>query len=203
MDTKLKLRQMRKEHIIRAALRVIVKEGYHNLNMEKIAKESGMSKGGIVYYFRSKKELFKSVFIYFFDTIFSRSKKIIENIQDPIEKLISFVWIYNWDDADIYSGYSILFDFMSLAHRDEEYGKIFHSWIESWIELLKGILLEAQERGILSTDIDIDGTARAISAIYQGIGERWYLDKNYHKTEWAVSYLKRGILGLIRSHLKN
>jgi len=171
--------------------------------MEKIAKEAGMSKGGVVYYFSSKKELFENVFIYFFDSVFMRSKKAIENIKDPIDKLVSFVWIYNWDDSDVYSGYSILFDFMSLAHRDEDYRKIFHSWIESWIKLLKVILLEAQEKDVLSTDADIDGLAKAISSIYQGIGERWYLDKDSHTTEWAISYLKKSILGLIRPYLKN
>ncbi len=58
--------EKREKEIIEAALRVVAREGYYNLSMEKVAKEANMSKGGIAHYFSSKKKLFKAVFVKFF-----------------------------------------------------------------------------------------------------------------------------------------
>lgn len=190
----------KEDEIIEAALRVVAREGYYNLSMDKVAKEAGMSKGGIAHYFSSKKLLFKAVFIRFFDMIFLRSKKTVEGIDDPIEKLVSFVWLYNWDDPDVFTGYPILFDFMSIASRDEEYRDIFKSWVQSWIDLLKQALQEAQKRGIIKKELDVESIARTISAIYQGIAERWYLDRENHSTNWAKSQLKESIYNLLKPY---
>ncbi len=81
--------------------------------------------------------------------IFLRSKNTVKEIDDPIDKLVSFVWLYNWDDPDVFTGYPILFDFMSIASRDEDYREIFISWVNSWIDLLKDALKEAKEKGII------------------------------------------------------
>ncbi|GAB6888511.1 hypothetical protein JCM13304A_20100 [Desulfothermus okinawensis JCM 13304] len=193
--------EKREKEIIEAALRVVAREGYYNLSMEKVAKEANMSKGGIAHYFSSKKKLFKAVFVKFFDMIFLRSKNTVKEIDDPIDKLVSFVWLYNWDDPDVFTGYPILFDFMSIASRDEDYREIFISWVNSWIDLLKDALKEAKEKGIIKKELDEDATARTISAIYQGIAERWYLDRENHSTNWAESELKKSVYGLLKAYL--
>ena len=194
------LEEIRRTQIVEAALRVVSREGYYNLNMEMVAKEAGMSKGGVAHYFRTKRELFKTVFVRFFENIFERGKKVLRSIDDPIEKLVSFVWLFDWEDRDVYSGYSILFDFMSIAARDEEYREIFCSWVDSWIRLLRDILVEAKNRGIIMNELDEDEVARAISALYQGIAERWFLMPEAHSTEWAVKFLKEGVYGLLRPY---
>jgi len=201
MAAKSILEDIRKNQIIEAALRVVARQGYYNLNMELVAKEARMSKGGIAHYFKSKKDLFKAVFVRFFETIFIRSQNTLGRIKDPIEKLVSFVWLYDWNDKDVFTGYPILFDFMSIASRDEDYKEIFTSWIESWIQLLKGCLIEAKDMGILNPQMNEDDVARVISALYQGIGERWFLSPDRHSTNWAKSFLRQGVYGLIGPYL--
>ena len=197
----MKEKQTREVEIIEAALRVVAREGYYNLSMDKVAKEANMSKGGIAHYFSSKKKLFKAVFVKFFEIIFLRSKRSVDEVDDPIEKLVSFVWLYNGDDPEVVTGYAILFDFMSIASRGEEYREIFKSWVQSWIDLLKDIIGEAQKKGILKEELDTDALSRTISAIYQGIGERWYLDRENHSTEWAISQLKNSVYNLLKPYL--
>ncbi len=195
------LEEIRRNQIVEAALKVVAREGYYNLNMEKVAKEAKMSKGGIAHYFKSKKELFRCVFIKFFENIFDRSNQVLANISDPIEKLLSFVWLYNGDDPDVFKGYPILFDFMSIASRDEDFREIFQSWIESWIKLLIEILKEAQDLEILSPDLKREEMARVISALYQGVGERWYLDRENHSTNWAITQVRNAIYGFLGPYL--
>jgi len=45
------------ERILDAAEQVVVKEGVANLTLEAVAREAGMSKGGLLYHFRSKSDL--------------------------------------------------------------------------------------------------------------------------------------------------
>ena len=84
MNKNRSIEEIRKKQIIDAALRVVAREGYYNLNMEMVAKEAGLSKGGVAHYFKTKKELFKSVFIKFFEDIFIRGKNEMNKVKDPI-----------------------------------------------------------------------------------------------------------------------
>lgn len=197
MNKNRSIEEIRKKQIIDAALRVVAREGYYNLNMEMVAKEAGMSKGGVAHYFKTKKELFKSVFIKFFEDIFIRGKNEMNKVKDPIEKLTSFIWLFNWDDEDVYKGYPILFDFMSIASKEGEFREIFCFWVDSWIELLSEALCEAKKHGLIDPQVDEQSLARAISALYQGIAERWFLVPDKHSTDWAIKSLKNGVYGLI------
>ncbi len=194
------LLEIRTTHIIETALQTISTSGCANVTMAEICRAAGLSKGGLAHYYKSKRSLFIAVFTEFFQRIFQRGKETMEEYTDPLDRLLSFEWLYNADDPEASLGYPILFDFMSIAVHDEEYREIFSNWINNWIELLKQPILEGQEQGIFTKKIDPDSTARSISAIYQGIATRWYLSPELHSTEWAVDTLKRGITGLLASY---
>ena len=120
----------------------------------------------------------------------------MERYVDPLDRLLSFEWLYNWNDPEIDIGYPMLFDCMSMAGHDPDFQKMFHEWVENWISLLVVAVREGAESGEFDIS-DIDGTARAISSIYHGIATRWYLDRSAHSTEWAVSYAVKAIRGLL------
>ena len=48
----------RRTQIVRAALACFARQGYHNTTMDDIVAESGLSKGGVYWHFKSKRELF-------------------------------------------------------------------------------------------------------------------------------------------------
>jgi AcrR family transcriptional regulator len=56
-----KAKENRKRQIIKAAVQVFSREGYHNARMEEIAQVAGIGKGTIYEYFNSKVELFKEM----------------------------------------------------------------------------------------------------------------------------------------------
>jgi len=58
--------QERKLRIIRAALSCFARKGYHNTTMDDIVAESGLSKGGVYWHFKSKKELFAATITHAF-----------------------------------------------------------------------------------------------------------------------------------------
>lgn len=190
------LEEIRKGQILMAALKKISEMGIYNVTMDDIAHEAKLSKGGIAHYYPSKDILCKEAFKFFFDRIFQRSRDTMNMYDDPREQLLSFGWLYSWDDPDVNLGYPLLLDCMALASRDEDYHTIFHDWVNSWIDMLSEAVRAGQEKGII-TGSDPDALARTISAIYHGIAVRWYLDKNGHPTQWAVDSSRDAITSLL------
>jgi AcrR family transcriptional regulator len=200
MAENITLETIRKPQIIEATIRKISDVGFSNVTMEDIAREAGLSKGGIAHYFSSKESLFKEAFRAFFDRIFRRGRETMDQFNDPLDKLLSFVWLYDRDDPDLYTGYPLHFDCMALAARDREYRGIFHEWVDNWIALLS----EALEQGVSSGKYiidDIEELARTISAIYHGIALRWFLDSESHSSEWAVESLNGAITHLMSDYI--
>ena len=196
MDNTITLEKIRKSQILEATLRKIAEVGIQNITMDDIAAEAVLSKGGIAHYFSSKDLLIKETFREFFSAIFMRGKTTMEQCSDPLDKVLSFVWLYNWEDPLVNIGYPMLFDAMSMAGHDPDYRALFHDWFDGWIELLGRAVEEGVAAGMFPAT-DIQGTARAISSIYQGVATRWYLGRDTHTTEWAVSYTKKAISSLL------
>ncbi len=193
------LQEIRKTHILETALQTISASGSSNVTMAEICNAAGLSKGGLAHYYKSKRELFIAVFKKFFQRIFLRGKETMEGYTDPLDKLLSFEWLYNPKDPETIIGYPILFDFMSIAVHDAEYREIFRDWINNWIKLLKQAIIQGQIDGAFC-EFDADSAARSISAIYQGIATRWFLSPELHSTEWAIDTLRRGVKGLLATY---
>lgn len=193
------LEAIRKAQILEASLKTIAAAGCANVTMADICRAAGLSKGGLAHYYKSKNELFLAVFEEFFKRIFARGKITMARFTDPLDKLLSFTWLYNADDPDALLGYPVLFDFMSISVHDPEYRRIFHDWVENWLVLLK----EAVDEGVQSgrfAPMDAKTAARSISAVYQGIATRWFLAPEQHSTAWAIDSLKRAVVGLLDSY---
>ena len=196
MNNNIKIGDIRKTQIIEAALRKFSQVGTYHATLDDVAEEAGMSKGGIAYHFSSKDVLVKEVFQAFFERIFLRSKETMDQYADPIDKILSFSWLYDANDPDVNPGYQLLFDFMSMSVQDEKCRQMFHEWVNGWIILLKKALIEGIEQGMFR-DIDPESTARSISSIYHGIAIRWYLDRESHSTEWAIKSFTESITRLM------
>jgi AcrR family transcriptional regulator len=187
---------VRRAQIVDAALREISSQGMNNITIDSIAKAAGLSKGGITYYFKSKDHICEAVFKEFFDIIFLRSKNTMDQFSDPLCKLLSFDWLYNWEDPDVNAGYPLLFDFMAAACHKDSYKVLFHEWVNNWVKLLKEAVIEGNNAGVINCP-DPTATAKAISAVYHGLAVRWYLDRDSHSTQWAVESFQEAIHGLL------
>jgi AcrR family transcriptional regulator len=200
VSTAITLEDIRKAQIAKAALKKFSDLGIYNTTLDDIAQEAGISKGGMAYYYSSRDSLVKGVFKTFFDGIFQRSKETMDSFKDPLDKLLSFGWLYDSSDSDVNTGYPLLFDFTSMAVRDEECRQIYHQWVSNWISLLEGAIVRGNEQGRF-INVDPEPTARLISSLYHGIAMRWYLDRDAHSTEWAVQSFTKAITALMEGNI--
>lgn len=202
MPPTIEIEAIRRAQILEAALQTIAAQGCANVTMDDICQASGFSKGGLAYYYKSKRELFLAAFGEFFQRVFKRSRENMDLFDDPLDKLLSFDWLYNADDPDFPVGYPVLFDFMAIAVHDQQYQAIFHEWVNNWVVLLKAAVVQGVDNKTFPA-IDCDATAQGISAIYQGIATRLFLAPDLHSRQWAIDVLEKAVKGLLYPYEEN
>ncbi len=185
MSPKVGIEPVRQSQIIEAALRLIAKNGSYNVSIQSVATEAGLSKGAVLHYYPTKNELFAAVFREFFRQIFERSKSAMARHDDPLEKLRSVGdGLFDESDPTFSVGYPLYLECMARAVYEETFHNLFHEWVTSWAELIKGAIEDGIERGDFA-DVDPEESAMAICALCQGVVSRWFLDRDQHATRWA------------------
>lgn len=81
---------MTKDNIRIAALRLFLLRGYRNVSLVDVAKEIGITKGGIYHYFSSKEELFHSVICYLFDYFGTRYAEVFDK-ENSFRRILEFM----------------------------------------------------------------------------------------------------------------
>ena len=81
-------------HILDAARKVFVQNGFDGTTMQMIAAESGINKALFHYYYRSKDRLFEAVFIEAFSKMIPNLMKIFASESDIFDRIRSFVDAY-------------------------------------------------------------------------------------------------------------
>lgn len=69
----------KKETIIQAAMKLFAQKGYHATSMQEIAEQSGMAKGSIYNYFKSKEEIAVSIFRYHYEVLFRKLEQVAKD----------------------------------------------------------------------------------------------------------------------------
>lgn len=202
MSPSLKLEKIRKTQIIEAGLSVIREKGVSGATMNDVCLESGLSKGGLVHYFPSKKVLFRAVFEELFHRVCKKNGKLMEHCDDSVEKIHTLGWLYDDKDPDVYLTHAVTIDFMSLAVHDKGYAFLLKHAMDYWIDLLNNALSQGIKEKFFQPMNTIK-IAQSILSVCQGIGIRWFLLKESHPADWAMHSFENAVAGLLIPYRTN
>src|SRR5512146_1921013 len=91
----------RKSQIINAAEEVFTRKGFEEARMDDIAEETGLSKGTLYLYFKSKDDLILSILDRIFQLDFRRLEKLNQPDMSAREVLLSLIEVIAQDAARI------------------------------------------------------------------------------------------------------
>jgi AcrR family transcriptional regulator len=77
----------RHDEIFRAASRVFISRGYHRATVREIAREAGLSLGGLYAYIKTKEDILYLVFDKLTTTLRENMRRAIEGIEEPVEQI--------------------------------------------------------------------------------------------------------------------
>ena len=171
-----KTREVRRKEILDAAMRCYSKKGYHATTMDDITRESGLTKGGIYWHFKSKRELYiemlrehKKVHLDLWqriDEIKVKEDALVQGGLLFLREHIRNEWLFNLNKE------------LSIeATRNAEVRAEFDSMCDAIKENIKRQFQQAYDQG-RTRKLDLDSTAIIVFTVVEGIlNQYWQSEK--------------------------
>jgi AcrR family transcriptional regulator len=169
----------RKAQILNAALTCFARKGYHQTTMDDIVQEAGLSKGGVYWYFNSKKELFMALF----ESLIGDTEAMVlasmtqevsakEKLRDSLEMYAAL------STADEFREFMpLMIDVWAQNWRDPEINEVAIDMYNRF----RGPLVQLIEEGIANGEfkpVDAASLAAILFAVYDGLAVQSMIDES-------------------------
>lgn len=163
-----------KEFIILEAFKLYVSKPYEQVTFAELEKVTGLSRGALLYHFKSKELLFNTII----EQFVLKESSVGSLIQDDCNKLLDFIkrFIagckgemrrYRTLGVDNINLAKLYMEFHALSHY-ENMQQLAKSWIDKERAIWAGILSKAVESNEVRDDISVETLAVVFVDIYQG-----------------------------------
>ena len=172
MTTK-KAPQVRKEEIFSAAIKCFNRNGYHKPSVDDIAAEVGITKGGVYYHFKSKKNLFIQLFHAAVKSYFEQVTAYAletENVDGYIRELVKRSEEVFKDNQDVLR---FCLEFVWMSMRDSDIRKEVTMFYNSRIEAFSRLINAGMQAGVIK-ELDPQGVARTLYLLSMGAFMTFY-----------------------------
>jgi AcrR family transcriptional regulator len=168
MSPKVDVADERRAHIMQAALACFTHKGYNNTTMDDIAAESGLSKGTLYWYFKSKDDLFAAALLSVFMDVGQEAFTAMEQCPTASDKLRAMAQATVNFSKTIEGLFNLFVEFWAQSSRREEAGQLWAGLLAEY----KDIVVEIIEEGVRSGEfkpVDAEQLVWAVMAAYDGL----------------------------------
>jgi AcrR family transcriptional regulator len=168
--------------LVRSAYQVIARQGSHRLSLQDVADQAGVSKGMVLYYFKSKENLFLVTMRWALERTEARIRRRIAGAGDPHEvaaALVDAVFIGTEQNRD----FCLLYlDLIEHAARVPSFGQLSGMAFEIINGLYEEVIRDGVARGGFRVD-DPAAAAAAMRALIEGTFLSWL-----QREDWRSSH---------------
>ena len=168
---------VRREQIVDAARKLIIRYGSEHVTVRRIAKQVGISEAAIYRHFKSKRDILSLLvdhidddFLRDFTTVGTQGRTPLEVLDSVLKGHLSAV------ERRRGISFQVFAEIISLG--DKKLNRRVSETIDKYIGCLKGILSEGIRTGEVREDIDLEATGTIIFGTIQGLVNIWALS-NY------------------------
>lgn len=158
---------MRRRQILEAATAVFARKGFKQARMDDIVAESGLSKGSLYWYFKSKDEIIIGII----DTLLGGELDRLASLRDADgsarERMLEFVELTIADLSRILRLIPMFYEFYALSLRSKTIQKIFQRYFRSYMEIMAPILQQGIDAGEFRP-VDPEEAAIGLAALVEG-----------------------------------
>jgi AcrR family transcriptional regulator len=186
----------RRAQIIEAALACYTRKGYANTTMDDIVAESGLSKGAIYWYFKSKDDVFQAAFTSMFEAVGAESMVAFQACETAADRLRLGARTMVDLARNIEGYFALIVEFWSQSeNRDEVMG----FWAEMLVQYQQ-VIAAIFEGGIQSgefREVDADALAWMIMTAYDGLAAYDMMIPNLDMDKISETFIEALLKGLI------
>ena len=133
-------RARRREQILQAAIACFSRKGYHLTTMDHIVAESGMSKGSLYWYYKSKRDILFAVMDWYFGQVTEEMMAAIQQAPTAAGKLNIILDLFSGFVATEDSMVNVLIDFYAETRNDEDVTEALRQGLLPYIDLIADIV---------------------------------------------------------------
>ncbi len=163
-------------HLLRHAYHLIGERGVHQVALEDIAERAGVSKGLLLYYFKTKENLILSTMRWALSATADRIRQAMAAAHSPEARVLAMIDAI-WIGAETNRGFYLTYvDLAAYAARNETFTALsatFHSIVDA---LYADAVREGVAAGAFAVD-GVDEAATVVRAIIDGLFLQWMQDR--------------------------
>ena len=190
----------RQVELIRSAYRLFSEKGVHRVPLEEIAEQAGLSKGLVLYYFKTKENLVLATMRWALDTTAERVRQAMAGAGTPegrVLAMIEGIWSGAETNRRFYLLYLDLAGHAARLHQFTELSATFHA-------VVNGLYAEVITQGIAAGAFGVEDPeegAVTLRAIIDGLFLQWLQEADWERLHpWYRETCKRAALSyLIRT----
>lgn len=165
---------IRKQQIIDAARKLIIKKGSEHLTVRAMAKEVQLTEAAIYRHFKSKREILSFLMNHIMDTMLhDLERTATESLPslDTIDQALK----HHLSEIEQRKGMSfqIIAEIISLG--DKKLNKEVYEKLNTYIDRIKSVLSEGVRAGCVNETIDLGASALMLFGMTQGLANIWAL----------------------------
>ncbi|MFA9430267.1 TetR/AcrR family transcriptional regulator [Egicoccus sp. AB-alg2] len=167
--------------LVRCTYRVMARQGSHRLSLQDIAEEAGVSKGLLLYHFKTKDNLLVATMRWALQRTAERIQRgtaDASDARDALRSLVQAVFVSPQLNRDFNLFY---LDLVEHAARVEAYQEL-HQLLRTVInDLYAQVIQRGVDEGVFDVE-DVDGAARVMRAQIEGTFLQWMQDDDWQGT---------------------
>ncbi|MFC9970403.1 TetR/AcrR family transcriptional regulator [Spirillospora sp. NPDC127200] len=167
----------RQAQILSAAAAVFARQGYHGARMDDVVAESGLSKGTLYWYFKSKEELATSLVHQMLDAEQQALAVAAEADGPALQRLERLTRTFARNLAQFPDHAPLSLELLTLAQRVPEIKDCFTAHHRHFTERLRTLLADVPAAGD-DAGRKVDAAAVALAAVVDGLVLHWTLSSS-------------------------
>jgi AcrR family transcriptional regulator len=145
--------------------------------MDDIVQASGLSKGTLYWYFKSKEDMIMAISERLFTTDIEQLEGMLAAQGTVHERLLQLMRSRAQGLQEMSEVVTILFEFYAAAVHRIEVRQLINSYFQNFHELLVALIQQGIDRGELQP-IDAVEAATALDALFEGLVVRWLINRD-------------------------
>ena len=192
-----------KATIIKAAISLFAKNGFHNTSIAQITEMCQLSKGALYWHFEDKEDLLMAVI----DQVRQEWKDVLRknlkrnwSAQKKMENILDLFVETTLENKERYVIFIVLI--AEFTEVDERFERALREGFMEFFEFIAQIIDDGKSEGSIHKDINTNLMAIAFMGVWQGVLLQWLLNRNEVRLESLVNCLRSMVFDGLAPSLK-
>ena len=190
------LSEERQKQILEAAITEFARHGFHATRMEDIARASGLSKGAVYLYYKSKDAIITALLRTLFAWELRGARAIVDTEGSATDRLLAMTRMFADELDRMVVAMPILLEFYAVAFRQSTVRDYLSQMYEDFRSPLAALIQQGIDRGEFRA-VDAEEVALAWIALTEGLTLLWVVNPRgiawREQAEAAVHLLLDGL----------